>query len=381
MKSSLDKHYEWRGKIETSLRVPLETKEDLAIAYTPGVAEACLAIKEDETLSFELTRRWNTVAVVTNGTAVLGLGDIGPVAAMPVMEGKAALFKQFANIDAVPICIATNHVDEFVDVLALLEGSFGGINLEDIASPKCFEIERRLKERLNIPVFHDDQHGTAIVTLAAVNNAIRLTGKNKDTARIIINGIGAAGTAIAHLLVLAGYKDIIACDKDGVICRGTSMPKSVHQKELAQITNLCELKGSLANALVDADVFIGVSVANCLTYDMVKSMNKKSCVLAMANPVPEIMPDIALAAGAYIVGTGRSDFKNQINNSLAFPGVFRGALDARTCAITDDMKIAAACAIAKSVSDSELSPDYIIPDALDKDVPYLVAEAIKSSVK
>ena len=374
MDKALAKHYEWRGKIEIGLRAPLDSKDDLAQAYTPGVALPCLEIQKDATKSFELTRRWNTVAVITDGTAVLGLGDIGPLAAMPVMEGKAALFKKFGDVDAIPLCLSTKDPDEFVNAVALMEGSFGGINLEDIAAPRCFEIERKLKERLNIPVFHDDQHGTAIVALAAVNNALRLTGKTPQV-KVVVNGVGAAGTAIIKLLLKGGFANIIPCDITGIIFRGKAGLSATHA-DLAEITNPHNIMGGLADAMIGADIFIGVSGPNCVTADMVRSMNTKAAVFAMANPVPEIMPDIAKAAGAYIVGTGRSDFANQINNVLAFPGVFRGALDARAGEITDDMNLAAANAIANYVSDNELSPDYIIPSALDKKVTDAVATAV-----
>ena len=381
MEKALAKHYEWQGKIEISLRAPLDTKDDLSQAYTPGVALPCLEIQKNPAKSFELTRRWNTVAVITDGTAVLGLGDIGPLAAMPVMEGKAALFKKFGDVDAIPLCINTKDPEEFVNAVALLEGSFGGINLEDIAAPRCFEIEQKLKERVSIPVFHDDQHGTAIVALAAVNNALRLTGKKPDHVKVVVNGAGAAGTAIIKLLLSAGFTNIIPCDRAGIIYRGKEGLSLTHAK-LAEITNPHNLTGGLAEAMKGADIFIGVSGPNCVTSDMARSMNEKSAVFAMANPTPEIMPDAAKAAGAYIVGTGRSDFPNQINNVLAFPGIFRGALDARAKEITDEMNLAAAKAIADYVSDEELSPEYIIPSALDKKVTDEVAAAVyKQSLK
>jgi len=375
MEKALAKHYEWQGKIEIALRAPLETKEDLSMAYSPGVALPCIEIQKDPTKSFELTRRWNTVAVVTDGTAVLGLGDIGPLAAMPVMEGKAALFKQFGDVDAIPLCISTTDVDEFVNTVALLEGSFGGINLEDIAAPRCFEIERKLKERLSIPVFHDDQHGTAIVALAGVYNVIRLTGKTPAEVRVVVNGCGAAGTAIIMLLLKAGFTNIIACDRAGILYDGKDDLSPAHEN-LANITNPHNERGGLTEAMVDADIFLGVSGPDCVTADMVKSMNKNGAVFAMANPIPEIMPDIARDAGAYIVGTGRSDFPNQVNNVLAFPGIFRGVLDARANDITDEMNLAAAKAIADYVKDEELSPGYIIPAALNKNVADAVAIAV-----
>jgi len=380
MEKSLKKHYEWRGKYELTLRAPLETKEDLALAYTPGVALPCLEIQKDPAKSYELTRRWNTVAVITDGTAVLGLGDIGPLAAMPVMEGKAALFKKFGDVDAIPLCLSTKDPDEFVNAVALLEGSFGGINLEDIAAPRCFEIEQKLKKRLSIPVFHDDQHGTAIVALAAVNNALKLTGKTPGNVKVVVNGIGAAGTAIIKLLLSAGFTNIIPCDRDGVIYRGKPGLSATHAG-LAEITNPHNITGWLADAMQGADIFIGVSGPNCVTPDMIRSMNEKSAVFAMANPTPEIMPDIAKEAGAYIIGTGRSDFPNQINNVLAFPGIFRGALDAQAREINDSMNLAAANAIASYVNDEELSPDYIIPSALDKKVTDAVAKAVFNASK
>jgi len=375
MEKALAKHYEWRGKIEIGLRSPLENKDDLSLAYTPGVALPCLEIHKDEAKSFELTRRWNTIAVITDGTAVLGLGDIGPLAAMPVMEGKAALFKKFGDVDAIPLCIGSKDPDEIVNTIALLEGSFGGINLEDISAPRCFEIERKLKERLSIPVFHDDQHGTAIVALAAVNNALRLTGKTPANTRVVVNGAGAAGTAIINLLTKAGFMDIIACDKNGAIYSGKPDLSTAHSL-LSKTSNPRMIKGGLAEAMVGADIFIGVSAPNCVTAEMVRSMNNKAAVFAMANPTPEIMPDIAKEAGAFIVGTGRSDFPNQINNVLAFPGIFRGVLDARAKEITDQMNIAAANAISAYITDSQLSPDCIIPGALDKKVADAVAKAV-----
>ena len=375
MHPALKKHHQWRGKIELTLRAPLETKEDLAQAYTPGVALPCLEIQKDPSKSYDLTRRWNTVAVITDGTAVLGLGDIGPLAAMPVMEGKAALFKKFGDVDAIPLCLNTKDPDEFVNAVALLEGSFGGINLEDIAAPRCFEIEQKLKQRLNIPIFHDDQHGTAIVALAAVNNALRLTGKTPTLVKVVVNGIGAAGTAIIKLLQTAGFTNIVPCDKEGVIYPGKPGLSAPHAA-LSATTNPQRITGHLAEAMAGADIFIGVSGPNCVTPEMVRSMNPKSAVFAMANPTPEIMPEAAKAAGAYIIGTGRSDFPNQINNVLAFPGIFRGALDARASEINEAMNLAAAKAIANYVSDKELSPEYIMPSALDKNVSSAVATAV-----
>ena len=376
MEKALEKHYEWRGKYELSLRMPLDSPEDLSLAYTPGVALPCLEIHKDPEKSFELTRRWNTVAVITDGTAVLGLGDIGPLAAMPVMEGKAALFKKFGDIDAIPLCLNTKDTDEFVNAVALLEGSFGGINLEDISAPRCFEIERKLKERLSIPVFHDDQHGTAIVVLAAVKNILRLTGKSMAEVRIVVNGAGAAGTAIISLLAKAGCGDITACDRDGILYSDKEGLSHAH-KILAEKTNPRKIKGLLADAMRDSDIFIGVSAPDCVTQDMVRSMRKPSAVLALSNPAPEIMPDKAKEAGAYIVGTGRSDFPNQVNNLMAFPGVFRGALDAKAKEITDEMNLAAADAISNFVRDKQLAPDYIIPKALEKAVADAVAAAVR----
>ena len=372
---SLKKHYEWRGKIEVTPRVEVKSKEDLSLAYTPGVAEPCLEIQKDETKSFELTRRWNTVAVITDGTAVLGLGDIGPVAGMPVMEGKALLFKSFADVDAIPICLKTKDVDELVRTIYLISGSFGGINLEDISAPRCFEVERRLKEICDIPVFHDDQHGTAIVLGAALTNALKVVKKSIDTVKIVINGAGSAGCAIAQLLLRMGAKNMILCDRDGTLFAGKAGMTDA-QSELAALTNKELLDGSLADAMRGADVFIGVSAPNIVTEEMVASMQKGAIVFPMANPTPEISPDKALSAGAAVVGTGRSDFMNQINNVLAFPGIFRGALDARASAITENMKLAASRAIASLVSDSELSAEYVIPKAFDERVGKTVAKAV-----
>lgn len=374
-KESLRLHAEWKGKIEVVARAKVDDKDSLSLAYTPGVAEPCLAIKEDYNKSFELTRRWNTVAVITDGTAVLGLGDIGPEAGMPVMEGKCVLFKEFGGVDAIPICLRTKDVDEIVKTVYTISGSFGGINLEDIAAPRCFEIERKLKECCDIPVFHDDQHGTAICLGAAMINALKITGKKIGEIKCIINGAGAAGTAICELMLKLGLKNIIMCDKFGAICEGDET-LSVAHKALSLKTNPNREKGSLADVIKGADVFIGVSAPGVLTQEMVKSMNDSPVVFAMANPTPEIMPDLAKAAGAAIVGTGRSDFPNQINNVLAFPGIFRGALDVRASDITENMKIAAAYAIASLVSDKELNPDYIMPFAFDKRVKDTVAKAV-----
>ncbi|MGI6563460.1 MAG: NAD(P)-dependent malic enzyme [Clostridia bacterium] len=374
-KESLKLHREWKGKIEVIASVPVRNKEELSLAYTPGVAEPCLAIKENTDLSYELTRRWNLVAVVTDGTAVLGLGDIGPEAGMPVMEGKCVLFKKFADVDAFPLCIRSKDVNEIVQTVKLISGSFGGINLEDISAPRCFEIERRLKEECDIPIFHDDQHGTAIVTLAALTNAMKLTNKKPEEIEIVINGAGAAGIAIAKLLLVAGYENIILCNRQGAVYEGKENLNPEVEK-IAKITNRKHKKGSLKDVIVGADVFIGVSAAGLVTPEMVRSMAKDPILFAMANPVPEIMPDLALEAGAMIMGTGRSDFPNQINNVLAFPGVFRGALDVRAKDINDEMKMAAAYAIASIISDHELRPDYIIPAPFDERVVQKVARAV-----
>jgi len=376
MEKALRKHYEWQGKIEIALRAPLDTIDDLSMAYSPGVALPCIEIQKDPEKSYSLTRRFNTVAIITDGTAVLGLGDIGPLAAMPVMEGKSALFKKYGNVDAIPLCINSIDPDTIVNTVALLENSFGGIHLEDISAPRCFEIEKKLKERLKIPVFHDDQHGTAIVALAGILNALRLTGKSKKNVKVVINGCGAAGTAIIMLLIKAGFTNIVPCDKAGIIYEGKDGLSPVHTN-ISKITNPHKEKGDLADALRGADIFLGVSAPGCVNAEMISSMNEKAIVFAMANPIPEIMPDIAKSAGAYIVGTGRSDFPNQINNVLAFPGIFRGALDARATDINDAMILAATHAIANYVKDDELSPDYVIPSALDKGVATAVAKAVQ----
>ena len=372
---SLKKHYEWTGKIEVTQRVDVKTREDLSLAYTPGVATPCLEIQKDESKSYELTRRWNTVAVITDGTAVLGLGDIGPVAGMPVMEGKALLFKAFGEVDAIPLCIKSKDVDELVRTIYLISGSFGGINLEDISAPRCFEVERRLKEICDIPVFHDDQHGTAIVLGAALLNALKVVGKAIDGVRVVINGAGSAGVAIANFLLRLGVKDMILCDKAGTLFVGKE-GMTAPQAELAEKTNQGRLDGNLADAMRGADVFIGVSAPGIVSEEMVASMNKGAIVFPMANPTPEIAPDLALRAGAAVVGTGRSDFNNQINNVLAFPGIFRGALDARASAITEEMKLAAAYGIASLISEEELSAEYIIPKAFDPRVGKTVAKAV-----
>ncbi len=377
---SLKKHREWKGKIEVICRAPLETRDDLSLAYTPGVAQPCLEIQKDINQSYELTRRSNLVAVVTDGTAVLGLGDIGPEAGMPVMEGKCALFKAFGDVDAIPLCVRSKEVDDIVNTVRLLAGSFGGINLEDISAPRCFEIERRLKECCDIPIFHDDQHGTAVVTLAAMLNALKLTGKKIDEIRVVTSGAGAAGIAIIRLLIAMGLKDVVLCDRQGAIYKGRE-GLNAEKQEMAEITNQECRKGSLAEVLKGADVFIGVSVPGCVTPEMVRSMAKDPILFPMANPVPEIMPDLAKEAGAAVVGTGRSDFPNQINNVLAFPGIFRGALDVRASDINDEMKIAAAKAIAGFVTDDKLSSDYIIPSALDRKVAAAVAAAVADAAR
>lgn len=375
---SLKKHYEWRGKIETKARVDVSSNEALALAYTPGVAEACLKIHENVDESFKLTRRWNTVPVITDGTAVLGLGDIGPEAGMPVMEGKCALFKAFGDVDAFPICIKSKDTEEIIKTIKLISGSFGGINLEDISAPRCFEIETRLKEELNIPVFHDDQHGTAIVTLAALINALKLVNKKIEDINIVINGAGAAGVAIAKLLLSAGAKNIVVCDSKGIICEGDSRLNSSKQ-ELAKVTNLKHLKGGLAQAMLGSDVFVGVSVANCVTKDMVRSMNEKPILFTCANPIPEIDPKDAKEAGAYIIGTGSSQYPNQINNVLVFPGLFRGAIDANASDVNLEMMKAASLAIASTVKEDELKLDYILPYAFDKKAHENVAKAVKEA--
>ena len=375
---ALAKHREWGGKIEVVSRAPITNRAELAVAYTPGVAEPCLEISKDVDLSYVYTRRANLVAVVTDGTAVLGLGDIGPEAGMPVMEGKCALFKTFGGVDAFPLCVRSKEVDDIVKTVALIAGSFGGINLEDISAPRCFEIEKRLKEVCDIPVFHDDQHGTAVVTMAAMLNALKLVGKKLSDISVVVNGSGAAGIAITKLLMSKGLKNVVLCDRKGAIYKGREGLNDI-KKEMAEISNIEMKKGSLADVVKGADVFIGVSAPGSLTQDMVKSMAKDAIIFAMANPVPEIMPDEALAAGAKIVGTGRSDFPNQINNVLAFPGIFRGALDVRAKDINDEMKIAAAEAIAAVIPDDKLTQDNIIPDSFDPHVRDAVANAVKEA--
>ena len=372
---SLMKHYEWNGKIEVVSRVPVENRQDLSLAYTPGVAEPCLEIQKDVNKSYELTRRKNLVAVITDGTAVLGLGDIGPEAGMPVMEGKCVLFKEFADVDAFPLCIRSKDVDTIVNTITLLAGSFGGVNLEDISAPRCFEIEKRLKEICDIPVFHDDQHGTAIVVGAALLNALKLVKKNIEDVKVVINGAGAAGISIGRHLMNLGVKNLIMVDRFGAIYEGKP-ENNVAQEDMAKVTNPNGEKGILADVLKNADVFVGVSAPNIVTPEMISAMAKDSVVFPMANPTPEIMPDLAKLGGARVVGTGRSDYPNQINNVLAFPGIFRGALDCRASCINEEMKIATSKALASLIPDDELSEDYIIPAALDKGVAKVVAEAV-----
>ena len=380
-KESLRLHGEWKGKIEVVSTVPTETREDLSLAYTPGVAQPCLEIQKDVMKSYELTRRHNLCLVVTDGTAVLGLGDIGPEAAMPVMEGKCVLFKNFGNVDAFPLCLKTKDVDEIVRTIYLMSGSFGGVNLEDISAPRCFEIERKLKEICDIPIFHDDQHGTAVITLAGLTNALRLVGKRMDEVRIVINGAGAASISICRLLLSRGVRHITLCDRTGIIFRGREKGMNPVKEEMAKLTNLEKKQGSLADALVGADVFIGVSAPNTVTVDMVKTMAKDAIVFACANPTPEIFPEDAKAGGARVIATGRSDYPNQINNVLAFPGIFRGAFDVRAKDINDEMKLAAAEALASLISDEELSEDYIIPQAFDKRVGPAVAKAVAEAAR
>ena len=380
-KESLRLHGEWKGKIEVVTRVPVENKDDLSLAYTPGVAQPCHEIQKDVDKSYDLTRRWNMCLVVTDGSAVLGLGNIGPEAGMPVMEGKCVLFKAFGDVDAFPLCIKSNDVDEIVNTIYLISGSFGGVNLEDISAPRCFEIEKKLKEKCDIPIFHDDQHGTAIITLAGLTNALKVVGKKKEDVRIVMNGAGAAAISIARLLLTAGFKDITLCDRKGAIYEGRPEGMNPIKEEMAKVTNLAKKSGSLAEMLVGADVFIGVSAPGAVTTEMVKTMNKDAVVFACANPTPEIFPDDAKAGGAKVVSTGRSDFPNQINNVLAFPGIFRGAFDVRAKEINDEMKLAASEALANLITDEELSPEYIIPKAFDKRVGPAVAKAVAEAAK
>ena len=379
-KESLRLHGEWKGKIEVIATVPVATKEDLSLAYTPGVAQPCLEIQKDINKSYELTRRHNLCAVITDGSAVLGLGDIGPEAGMPVMEGKCVLFKSFGNVDAFPLCIKTHDVDEFVNAVYLLSGSFGGINLEDISAPRCFEIERKLKEKCDIPIFHDDQHGTAVITLAGLTNALKVVDKNKEDVRVVTSGAGAAAVSIVKLLLSAGFKHITMCDRKGAIYKGRDGLNWI-KEEMAEVTNLERKPGSLADQLVGADVFIGVSAPGTVTTEMVKTMNRDAIIFACANPTPEIFPDDAKAGGARVIATGRSDFPNQINNVLAFPGIFRGTFDVRASDINEEMKMAAAKALADLISDEELSADYIIPKAFDKRVGPAVAAAVAEAAR
>jgi len=378
-KESLRLHGEWKGKIEMVTRVPVKTKDDLSLAYTPGVAQPCLEIQKDINKSYELTRRWNMAAVITDGSAVLGLGDIGPEAGMPVMEGKCVLFKAFGDVDAFPICVKTKDVDEFVETVYNISGSFGGINLEDIAAPRCFEIERKLKEKCDIPIFHDDQHGTAVITLAGLTNALKVVGKKKEDVKVVTSGAGAAAIAITKLLLSAGFRDITMCDRKGAIYQGREGLNWI-KTEMAEVTNLSRKAGTLADMLVGADVFIGVSAPNTVTTEMVKTMNKDAIIFACANPTPEIFPDAAKAGGARVISTGRSDYPNQINNVLAFPGIFRGAFDVRASDINEAMKVAAAEALAGLVGD-ELSEDYIIPAAFDPRVGPAVAKAVAEAAR
>lgn len=380
-KESLRLHGEWKGKIEVVTRVPVENKDDLSLAYTPGVAQPCLEIQKDVNKSYELTRRWNMCLVVTDGSAVLGLGNIGPEAGMPVMEGKCVLFKAFGDVDAFPLCIKSNDVDEIVNTIYMISGSFGGVNLEDISAPRCFEIEKKLKEKCDIPIFHDDQHGTAIITLAGLTNALKVVGKKKEDVHVVMNGAGAAEISIARLLLTAGFKNITLCDRKGAIYEGRPEGMNPVKDEMSKVTNLDKKAGSLADMLVGADVFIGVSAPGAVTTEMVKTMNKDAIVFACANPTPEIFPDDAKAGGAKVVSTGRSDFPNQINNVLAFPGIFRGAFDVRAKEINDEMKLAASEALANLIADEELSPEYIIPKAFDKRVGPAVAKAVAEAAK
>ena len=379
-KESLKKHAEWRGKVEVIATVPVQSSQDLSLAYTPGVAQPCLEIQKDINKSYELTRRWNLCAVITDGTAVLGLGDIGPEAGMPVMEGKCVLFKSFGNVDAFPLCVRTKDVDEFVNTVYNISGSFGGINLEDISAPRCFEIERKLKEKCDIPIFHDDQHGTAVITLAGLTNALKVVGKKKEDVKIVTSGAGAAAIAIVKLLLSAGFKDITMCDRKGAIYKGREGLNWI-KEEMAEVTNLERKAGSLADVIVGADVLIGVSAPGQVTTEMVRTMNRDAIIFACANPTPEIFPEDAKAGGAAIVSTGRSDYPNQINNVLAFPGIFRGTFDVRASDINEEMKVAAAEALAALVSDDELCADYIIPKAFDPRVAPAVSKAVAEAAR
>lgn len=379
MEESLKKHYEWKGKLEITPRAAVDSKDALSLAYTPGVAQPCLEIQKDMNKSYELTGRWNTVAVITDGTAVLGLGDIGPEAGMPVMEGKCVLFKAFGGVDAIPLCVRSKNVDEIVNTVTLLAGSFGGINLEDISAPRCFEIERRLKESCDIPIFHDDQHGTAVITLAGLMNALKVVNKRIDSIKVVVNGAGSAAIAITKLLVSAGLKNVILCDRKGAIYEGRKENMNQVKEEMARITNKEKQTGTLSDVIKGADVFIGVSAPNSVSIDMVKTMNQDAVIFACANPTPEIFPEDAKKGGAAVIATGRSDYPNQINNVLAFPGIFRGALDARASDINDEMKIAAAYALAGLISEEELNAEYIIPAAFDPRVKDAVAKAVKQA--
>lgn len=378
---SLELHGQWKGKIEVASRVPVKTSEDLSLAYTPGVAQPCLEIQKDINKSYEYTNRWNSCLVVTDGTAVLGLGDIGPEAGMPVMEGKCVLFKEFGDVDAFPLCIKSKEVDDIVNTIYLISGSFGGVNLEDISAPRCFEIEKRLKEKCDIPIFHDDQHGTAVITLAGLTNALRLVGKKKEDIKLVVNGAGAAAISITRLLLTAGIRNITLCDRTGAIYEGREKGMNPVKDEIAKVTNPEHLSGSLSDAIKGADAFIGVSAPGILTTDMVKTMAKDAIIFACANPTPEIFPEDAKAGGARVIATGRSDYPNQINNVLAFPGIFRGAFDVRAKDINDDMKLAAAKALAHLISDEELSEDYIIPAAFDPRVGLTVAAAVAKAAR
>ena len=378
---SLKKHAEWKGKIEVIATAPVATKEDLSLAYTPGVAQPCLEIQKDVNKSYELTRRWNMCAVITDGTAVLGLGDIGPEAGMPVIEGKCVMFKAFGDVDAFPLCIKSKDVDEIVNTIYLLSGSFGGVNLEDIAAPRCFEIERKLKEKCDIPIFHDDQHGTAVITLAGLTNALKVVKKTKENVRVVVNGAGAAAISITKLLLSDGFKDVTLCDRKGAIYKGRTDGMNWIKEEMAEVTNPAGRRGSLAEVLAGADVFIGVSAPGVLTTEMVKTMNSDAIIFACANPTPEIFPEDAKAGGARVVSTGRSDFPNQINNVLAFPGIFRGTFDVRASDINDEMKIAAAYALSSLITDEELNEEYIIPAAFDPRVGPAVAKAVAEAAR